>query len=273
MERIIEITGLDMPEIKIYTALTEAQLRNRLEPEKGIFIAESPKVIISALEAGCVPKSFLMERRHIAGQGAELIRRCPHIPVYTGERDCLKSLTGYTLTRGILCAMERPAMPTVEMLCKQSKRIAVLENIVDTTNLGAIFRSAAALGMDGILLSPSCADPLNRRAVRVSMGTVLQIPWTYLDGNWPAEGTAQLKEMGFKLAAMALCDDSCNIDNPKLLSEEKLAVILGTEGTGLCKQTISACDYRVMIPMARGVDSLKVAAAAAIAFWQVGKEK
>lgn len=273
MARVIEISRLDTPELKDYTGLTEAQLRNRLEPEQGVFIAESPKVIASALQAGCRPKSFLMERKHITGQASEILSQYPDVPVYTGERAILEKLTGYTLTRGILCAMYRPQPRSFLEICKTSSRVAVLENIVDTTNLGAIFRSGAALGLDAILLTPSCADPLNRRAVRVSMGTVFQIPWVYIPHTWPEEGIAQMKKLGFSLAAMALCKDSCDIDDPALKEAEKLAIVLGTEGNGLMKNTVDACDYRVMIPMARNVDSLNVAAAAAIAFWQVGREK
>lgn len=266
MAHIIEITDLSAPELSLFSGLTEAQLRNRLEPEKGVFIAESPKVIRVALNAGCVPVALLMEQKHLEGQAADIIARCEDVPVYTGSWELLAKLTGYTLTRGILCAMYRPKPRSVDTICRNARRIAVLEDIVDTTNLGAIFRSAAALGMDGILLSPSCADPLNRRAVRVSMGAVLQLPWAVLeDSNW----TDELHSLGFKLAAMALEADSVSVDDKNLMEEEKLAIVLGTEGTGLSKETIANCDYTVRIPMAHGVDSLNVAAAAAVAFWQL----
>lgn len=269
MGRIIEISDIHAPELDVYARLTEAQLRNKLEPEKGIFIAESPKVIELALNSGCRPVSLLMERRHIEGQAAGIIQRCGDIPVYTADRQVLAALTGYELTRGILCAMYRPNNPTLERLCTGARRIAVLEGIVDTTNLGAIFRSAAALGMDAVLLSPSCADPLNRRAVRVSMGTVFQMPWTRFSGRWPEDGLKALKDLGFKTAAMALRDRSVSVEDATLAAEEKLAVILGTEGTGLLDSTIDACDYTVKIPMYHQVDSLNVAAAAAVAFWQL----
>lgn len=272
MANILEITNLDAPELEGYYRLTEAQLRNRLEPEKGIFIAESPKVINSALHAGCQPISLLMERKHIIGQGAQLIARCGDVPVYTADRPVLEKLTGYTLTRGILCAMKRPKIATLEMVCANARRVAILEDIVDTTNIGAIFRSAAALNMDAVLLTPSCADPLNRRAVRVSMGTVFQIPWAYIgsqDQPWPKVGIAQLQAMGFRVAAMALREDAVDIDAPQLAAQEKLALVLGTEGTGLCQTTIACCDYVAKIPMAQGVDSLNVAAASAVAFWQL----
>lgn len=269
MARIIEITDLTGPELDVFARLTEAQLRSRVEPEKGVFIAESPKVIEQALDAGCEPISLLMERRHIEGQAASIIARCGEIPVYTADRSILASLTGYELTRGILCAMRRPQLPSVEALCAGAHRIAVLERIVDTTNLGAIFRSAAALGMDCVLLSPECCDPLNRRAVRVSMGTVFRLPWTRITSQWPEDGMELLRSMGFKTAAMALCDNCVSIEDAALLAEEKLAVILGTEGTGLQKKTIEASDYTVKIPMYHGVDSLNVAAAAAVAFWEL----
>lgn len=272
MENIIELRTLNQPEVAVFTHLTEAQLRNRREPEKGIFIAESPKVIKQALDAGCVPISFLMERKHIQGQAKELICRCGDTPVYTADREILESLTGYTLTRGILCAMHRPKLPTVEEVCAQAHRIVVLENIVDSTNVGAIFRSAAALHMDAILLTPSCCDPLCRRAARVSMGTVFQIPWTRIGDTadqWPQPGLDRLRNMGFKTAAMALQNNSVSIDDPKLISEDRLAIILGTEGDGLSAHTISDCDYTVCIPMSHGVDSLNVAAASAVAFWQL----
>ena len=273
MANIIEIHDLSQPELAPFARLTEAQLRNRREPEKGIFIAESPKVIHRALDAGCRPQALLMERRHITGQGAEVIARCGDIPLYTADPEVLESLTGYRLTRGVLCAMSRPELPTVGALCADAHRVAVLEGVVDTTNIGAIFRSAAALNMDAVLLTPACSDPLYRRASRVSMGTVFQIPWTYFDAKaaaWPQPALSVLKEMGFKTAAMALSDDSVSIDDPQLMSEEKLAIILGTEGDGLADCTIGDCDYTVKIPMAHGVDSLNVAAASAVAFWQLG---
>lgn len=269
---IIEVTDLSCPELAVFSRLTEAQLRNRLEPDKGIFIAESPKVISTALDAGCEPVSFLMERKHIEGQAKPLLARCGDIPVYTADREILAQLTGFTLTRGILCAMHRPRQPSVETLCASARRIAVLEGIVDATNIGAIFRSAAALHMDAVLLTPTCCDPLNRRAVRVSMGTVFQIPWTRIGesaADWPLPGIARLQAAGFQTAAMALSDDSVRIDDPILSDIPKLAIVLGTEGDGLSHQTIAACDYTVRIPMAHGVDSLNVAAASAVAFWQL----
>ena len=272
MAGIVEIEDLSAPEVAVYAHLTEAQLRNRLEPEKGVFIAESPKVIRLALEAGCVPLSLLMERRHLNGQGAELMERCGDIPVYTADREVLRALTGYELTRGILCAMLRPEPRSPEALCRDARRVAVLENIVDSTNLGAIFRSAAALGIDGVLLSPGCADPLLRRAVRVSMGNVFLLPWARLGGcpaDWPGKGLARLKALGFRTAAMTLRGDTVPLDDPRLKSAEKLAILLGTEGDGLLPETVAACDCTVKIPMARGVDSLNVAAAAAIAFWEL----
>ena len=275
MAELIEVTDLAQPGLEAYAHLTEAQLRNKLEPEKGIFIAESPKVIRRALEAGCVPVSLLMERRHLAGQGGEMMALCGDVPVYTADREVLARLTGYQLTRGILCAMIRPPRPTVEELCAGARRVAVLEGITDTTNLGAIFRSAAALGMDGVLLTPTCCDPLYRRAVRVSMGTVFQIPWARLGdrpGQWPGEGMARLGALGFRTAAMALREDSLPVDDPRLAAEERLAIVLGTEGDGLAPGTIAACDYTVRIPMTHGVDSLNVAAASAVAFWQLGRQ-
>lgn len=268
MSQIIELTNLDAPELDVFARLTQAQLRNRLEPEQGIFIAESPKVIATALNAGCQPLRFLMERRHIEGQAAPLLARCPDVPVYTAERGLLAALTGFELTRGVLCAMRRPLPLSPFDLCKGARRVAVLENIVDSTNVGAIFRSAAALGMDGVLLTPSCCDPLCRRAVRVSMGTVFQIPWAYT-GPWPAIGLAQLKGWGFATAAMALTDRSVPIDDPRLNAEERLAIVLGTEGDGLSQSTVALCDYTARIPMQHGVDSLNVAAAGALAFWQL----
>ena len=272
MADIIEIQDFSLPGLAAYAHLTEAQLRNRLEPEKGIFIAESPKVIRRALEAGCRPLSLLMERRHLTGQGVELMERCGDVPVYTADREVLASLTGYELTRGILCAMTRPVCPPVEELCANSRRLAILEGITDPTNLGAIFRSAAALHMDAVLLTPTCCDPLNRRAARVSMGTVFQVPWARIGDTpdqWPHPGLDRLKELGFATAALALREDSVSIDDPRLMAEEKLAVLLGTEGTGLTDETIAACDYTALIPMSHGVDSLNVAAASAVAFWQL----
>lgn len=272
MAMIIELQNLNAPELDVFARLTEAQLRNRLEPEKGIFIAESPKVIRRALDAGYEPVSLLMEPRHIEGDAKDLIERCGQIPVYTGERDMLQQLTGFALTRGVLCAMRRPKLPSAQQICAGARRVAVLEGIVDTTNMGAIFRSAAALGMDAVLLSPTCCDPLCRRAARVSMGTVFQVPWTHLvekKENWPGDGMKLLREMGFRTAAMALSDRSVSVENPALAAEEKLAIFMGTEGDGLADSTIAACDYTVKIPMYHGVDSLNVAAASAVAFWQL----
>ena len=272
MPNITEITDLSQPELDIYARLTQAQLRSRLEPEKGVFIAESPKVIDAALDAGYTPVSLLMERRQIDGPAAGIIARCGAIPVYTADRALLAGLTGYKLTRGVLCAMRRPVLPGAEAVCAGARRVAVLENIVDSTNVGAIFRSAAALGMDAVLVTPSCCDPLCRRSVRVSMGTVFQIPWTFIgtdSAQWPRPGLQRLQAMGFKTAAMALSASAVSIDDPRLAAEEKLAVILGTEGDGLAPHTIAGCDYTVCIPMLHGVDSLNVAAASAVAFWQL----
>ena len=268
MPDIIEITDIRAPELDVYARLTEAQLLNRLDPGNGLFIAESPVVIGYALDAGHVPVSLLMERRHVTGKAAALITRCGDVPVYTADKEALQALTGYPLTRGVLCAMRRPAPRTVEAVCAGARRVAVLEDIVDTTNVGAIFRSAAALGMDAVLLSPACCDPLNRRAVRVSMGTVFQVPWARLD-DWPAGGLGQLGGLGFRTVAMALTDASVPIDDPILKRTDKLAVVLGTEGDGLSPATIAACDYTARIPMAHGVDSLNVAAASAVAFWEL----
>lgn len=272
MPNVIEITNFSVPELDVYARLTEAQLLNRFEPEKGLFIAESPKVIHRALDAGYVPLSLLMERKHIEGQAKDVVERCGEIPVFTSEPDILTQLTGFQLTRGVLCAMRRPPLPAVEKVCQGAKRIVVLENIMNPTNVGAIFRSAAALGMDAVLLTPGCSDPLYRRSARVSMGTVFQIPWTFIGeemSHWPEPGMSRLREMGFKTAAMALKDDSVSIDDPKLMAEEKLAVILGSEGDGLTETTIADCDYTVKIPMYHDVDSLNVAAASAVAFWQL----
>ena len=272
MSNIIEIEHFDDPGLDAYARLTEAQLRNRLEPEKGIFIAESPKVIGTALDNGYEPVSLLMERRHIEGQGREIIRRCGDIPVYTADRSVLARLTGYELTRGILCAMRRPKLPTVEELLQNARRVAVLEGIVDHTNVGAIFRSAAALGVDAVLVTPTCCDPYYRRAIRVSMGTIFQVPWTRIGeelSDWPVKGIEQLHALGFKTAAMALSDNSVTIEDETLMAEPKLAIVLGTEGDGLSAKTIAHCDYTVRIPMAHHVDSLNVAAASAVAFWQL----
>jgi tRNA G18 (ribose-2'-O)-methylase SpoU len=276
MPHIIELRDLAAPELDVFARLTEAQLRCRLEPEKGIFIAESPKVITRALDAGCVPLSLLMERRQITGQGGDIIARCGDVPVYTADREVLEQLTGYPLTRGVLCAMGRPALPSVEALCAGARRVAVLEGIVDHTNVGAIFRSAAALGMDAVLITPTCCDPLYRRSARVSMGAVFQVPWTVIGqrpADWPQAGLERLHALGFQTAAMALSDHSISIDDPRLGAAEKLAVVLGTEGDGLSPRTIAQCDYTVRIPMAHGVDSLNVAAASAVAFWQLRPRK
>lgn len=273
---IIEITDFQAPELDVYARLSENQLLNCCEPEKGMFIAESPRVIERALDAGYRPVSCLVEKRHIEGEAKEIIRRCGEIgnvPVYTAEFDVLTQLTGFKLTRGMLCAMRRPPLPEVRQICEGSRRIAILENVVNPTNVGAIFRSAAALGIDAVLLTYDSSDPLYRRAVRVSMGTVFQIPWTFFEKDaWPEKGIRLLRELGFRTAAMALRDDSVSIDNPQLLAEEKLAVILGAEGDGLAFSTIADCDYTVRIPMSRGVDSLNVAAASAVAFWELGRK-
>ena len=273
---IIEITDFQAPELDVYARLSENQLLNRCEPEKGMFIAESPRVIERALDAGYRPVSCLVEKRHIEGEAKEIIRRCGEIgnvPVYTAEFDVLTQLTGFKLTRGMLCAMRRPPLPEVRQICEGSRRIAILENVVNPTNVGAIFRSAAALGIDAVLLTPDSSNPLYRRAVRVSMGTVFQIPWTFFEKDaWPEKGIRLLRELGFRTAAMALREDSVSIDNQKLLAEKKLAIILGTEGDGLASSTIADCDYTVRIPMSRGVDSLNVAAASAVAFWELGRK-
>ena len=261
---MIEINSLSHPGVEVFSTLTEAQLRNRLEPQKGIFIAESPKVIHVALNAGYEPLALLCERKHIEGDAASLIERCGDIPVYTGERELLASLTGYTLTRGVLCAMRRPVPKSVEEVCKGAKRIAVIDGVVDTTNIGAIFRSAAALGIDAVLLTPSSCDPLNRRAVRVSMGSVFLLPWTWLEAP-----ISSLRTLGFRTAAMALSDNSVPLDHPSLKDEPRLAIVLGTEGDGLSTQVIEETDYVVRIPMWHEVDSLNVAAASAVAFWEL----
>ena len=274
MPNIIEITDFSDPALDVYARLTECQLLNRFEPEKGLFIAESPKVIHRALDAGYVPVSLLMERKHIEGQAADVIARCGDIPVFTSEPEILTQLTGFQLTRGVLCAMGRPPLPAPETVLKDAKRIVILENVMNPTNVGAIFRSAAALGMDAVLLTPGCSNPLYRRSARVSMGTVFQIPWTYLGeetGDWPEKGMDTLQRLGFKTAALALSDNSVSIDDPALMAEEKLALILGSEGDGLTNTTIASCDYTVKIPMYHDVDSLNVAAASAVAFWQLRK--
>ena len=272
MPNIIEITDFTAPELDVYARLTEAQLLNREEPAKGLFIAESPKVIERALDAGCEPVSLLMERKHIDGQAKDVIARCGDIPVYTSDLDILTKLTGFQLTRGVLCAMRRPQLKSVEETIKDARRIVILENVMNPTNVGAIFRSAAALGMDAVLLTPGCSNPLYRRAARVSMGTVFQIPWTFIGSemaDWPGPGMEKLRQLGFKTAAMALRSDSISIDDPVLLAEDKLAIVLGSEGDGLTNDTIADCDYTVLIPMYHGVDSLNVAAASAVAFWQL----
>lgn len=261
---IIEINSLSHPGVELFSTLTEAQLRKQMEPEKGIFIAESPKVIRVALDAGYEPLALLCEQKHIAGDAADIVGQCGDIPIYTGDRDLLAALTGYTLTRGVLCAMRRPILRSVDDVCRGARRVVVIDGVVDTTNIGAIFRSAAALGIDAVLLTPSSCDPLNRRAVRVSMGSVFLVPWTWLDAP-----VYSLKERGFRTAAMALSDNSVSIDDESLVSEERLAIIMGTEGDGLAQSVIDAADYVVRIPMAHGVDSLNVAAASAVAFWQL----
>ncbi len=269
MAHWIEITDFHAPELDIYARLTEAQLLNRFEPKKGMFIAESPKVIQRALDAGCTPVSFLAERSHINKEAEQVIARCGDIDVYVADMPVLTQLTGFQLTRGMLCAMYRPSIPAVEQVAAGARRLAVLEDIMNPTNLGAIFRSAAALGIDGVLLTAGCSDPLYRRSARVSMGTVFQVPWAYLPQDWPQ----MLKKLGFQTAAMALTDDSVPIDHPRLAAVEKLAIVLGTEGDGLAESTIAACDYTVRIPMSHGVDSLNVAAASAVAFWQLRNDR
>ena len=272
---MIEITDFDAPELDVYARLTEAQLLNKDHPEDGLFIAESPKVISRALDGGYEPVSVLVEKKQVL-EDAETIAvlgKCGNVPVYTAEFEVLTKLTGFKLTRGMLCAMKRRRLPGLQEICNGCDRIAVLENVMNPTNVGAIFRSAAALHMDAVILTGGCSNPLYRRASRVSMGTVFQIPWTFVDNSviWPEEGMKILRELGFKTAAMALKEDSASIDDPELMKEDKLAVILGTEGDGLAPETIADCDYTVMIPMSHGVDSLNVAAASAVAFWQLGK--
>ena len=261
---IIPVTSLDHTGVEVYASLTEAQLRHRIEPDKGLFIAESPKVIRVALDAGYRPVSLLCEEKHIHGDAADIIARCPDMPVYTGSRELLAALTGYTLTRGVLCAMHRPLPPSIDEVCKEARRVVVIDGVTDTTNIGAIFRSAAALGIDAVLLTPTACDPLNRRAVRVSMGSVFLVPWTWTDGTFD-----DLHRLGFKTAAMALTERSISIDHPSLREEPRLAIVMGTEGDGLPESTIAAADHVVRIPMHHNVDSLNVAAAAAVAFWEL----
>ena len=272
MANIITLTSLDRPELAVYTNLTGAQLRSRRRPEEGLFIAESAKVIGHALDAGYEPVSLLMEPRQLEGPARALAARVGEVPIYTAPREVLTALTGYALTRGVLCAMRRPPLPSLEQVCAGARRIAVLEGLADPTNVGAVFRSAAALGMDGVLVTPTCCDPLHRRAVRVSMGTLFQIPWTRIGrtgADWPHPGLEQLGALGFKTAAMALSPAARSVDDPALAAEPRLAVVLGTEGDGLAAATVARCDYTVCIPMAHGVDSLNVAAASAVAFWQL----
>ena len=261
---IIEISSLSHPGVEVFSTLTEIQLRNRIEPDKGIFIVESPKVIRRALDAGYEPLAILCEQRHIIGDAADIIERCGELPVYTGSRELLAELTGYVLTRGVLCAMRRPVSRSMEEVCQEARRIVVIDSVVDATNIGAIFRSAAALGIDAVLLTRNSCEPLNRSAVRVSMGSVFFVPWTWMDGS-----LSELKNLGFRTAAMALTDNSISIDNPILAVEPKLAIVMGNEGDGLPCKTIAEADYVVRIPMSHGVDSLNVAAAAAVAFWQL----
>ena len=275
-DRIIPIMDFMAPELDVYARLSENQLYHLYEPDAGIFIAESPNVIERALNAGYEPLSFLAETRELYGDAQRVLMRCEHTPVYTAEFEILTRLTGFALTRGLLCAMRRKPLPTLEAVCAGARRIAVMERVMNPTNVGAIFRSAAALGMDAVLLTPGCSDPLYRRAARVSMGTVFQIPWTFLDEkicSWPEEGQKNLRKLGIRTAAMALKQDSVSVDHPALMAEERLAIVLGTEGDGLSEKTIADCDYTVMIPMAHGVDSLNVAAASAVAFWELGKRK
>lgn len=274
MPHIIEITDFSAPELDVYARLTENQLLNRHEPEKGLFIAESPKVVERALNAGCTPVSVLLERKHIEGEARDILARCGDIPVYTADFDILTKLTGFALTLGVLCAMRRPALPAAENVCLGARRIAVLENIMNPTNVGAIFRSAAALGIDAVLLTPDCSNPLYRRAIRVSMGTVFQIPWTWLpaEPKQPSPSYVSfLKKLGFQTAALALTDNSISLADRRLAATERLAIILGSEGDGLCAATLSGCDYTIRIPMMHGVDSLNVAAASAVAFWELCK--
>ena len=275
MKNIIEINDITALELDVYARTSEVQLLRYNEPNPGLFIAESQKVIERALKAGYEPLSFLVEHKDLDGEEGDILARYPEIPVYTAEYETLVKMTGYALARGMLCAMKRRQLPSIEEICQNTSRIAILENVVNPTNIGAIFRSAAALHMDAVLLTSGCSDPLYRRAARVSMGTVFQIPWTYFDkkASWPEDGMKAIQNLGFKTVAMALREDSYSIDDPKLLAEEKLAVILGTEGDGLASQTIADCDYTVMIPMSHGVDSLNVAAASAVAFWELGRRR
>lgn len=272
MSEFIKIEDFSDPSLDIFVRLTGAQLRSKIESERGVFIAESPTVIEVALDSGCEPIALLTDEKLINGAVAKIIERCSDVPIYTATKDVLENLTGFALTRGALCAMKRPPMPSLDELLKDARTVAVLENIADSTNIGAIFRSAAALGVDAVLVTPDCCDPLCRRAVRVSMGTIFRVPWCEIGedhNDWRENGPALLRKHGFKTAAMALTEDSVNIDDPALMAEEKVAVILGTEGTGLSKTTIKNSDYTVMIPMANEVDSLNVAAAGVIAFWQL----
>ena len=274
MPNIREITELAAPELDVYARLTEGQPQSRADLTKGLFIAESPNVILRALDGGYEPVSLLMERKHIEGQAREVVARCGDVPLYTAPLSVLTELTGFPLTRGVLCAMRRRLLPSLVTVLEGARRIAVLEDIMNPTNVGAIFRSAAALGMDAVLLTPSCSDPLYRRAVRVSMGTVFQIPWTHIGEeltDWPQPGLERLRALGFRTAAMALREDAVSLDDPALMAEEKLAIVLGTEGEGLADGTIADCDYTVRIPMSHGVDSLNVAAASAVAFWQLSR--
>ena len=272
MKEFIRIEDFSDPRLDVFVRLTGAQLRSKLEPERGVFIAESPTVIEVALDSGCEPVALLTDERLINGSVEKIIEKCGDVPIYTASREVLEQLTGFALTRGALCAMKRPPQPTLAELLKDARTVAVLENIADSTNIGAVFRSAAALGVDAVLVTPDCCDPLCRRAVRVSMGTIFRVPWGVVgkdQEDWRENGVSYLREHGFKTAAMALTNDSVNIDDAQLMKEEKIAVILGTEGTGLCKSTIANSDYTVMIPMANEVDSLNVAAAGVIAFWQL----
>lgn len=276
MPELIEITDLSLPELDVYAGQTETQLLHYYEPDEGIFIAESPRVIKRALDKGYTPLSFLLERGQVKGQVKEILACFENIPVYVAEPEILTGLTGFAMTRGALCAMRRQTLPKAREICTRARRIAVLENVMNPTNVGAIFRSAAALNMDAVLLTPGCSDPLYRRAIRVSMGTVFQIPWTFLGSRadeWPQQGMKLLREMGFRTAAMALKEDSVSIRYPRLAEEERLAIVLGTEGEGLAEDTIADCDYTVRIPMSHGVDSLNVAAASAVAFWQLGGQE
>lgn len=276
MLELIEITDLSLPELDVYAGQTETQLLHYYEPDEGIFIAESPRVIKRALDKGYTPLSFLLERGQVKGQVKEILACFENIPVYVAEPEILTGLTGFAMTRGALCAMRRQTLPKAREICTGARRIAVLENVMNPTNVGAIFRSAAALNMDAVLLTPGCSDPLYRRAIRVSMGTVFQIPWTFLGSRadeWPQQGMKLLREMGFRTAAMALKEDSVSIRYPRLAEEERLAIVLGTEGEGLAEDTIADCDYTVRIPMSHGVDSLNVAAASAVAFWQLGGQE